>query len=70
MIPKQHLKNRTALLVITLLYSAISAMMFHHFGIKYVNDSHRYLEYAQELERVFSSTVIIFGLLVMSLSSF
>lgn len=44
---KIRFSNNHATLTITLLYALLSVFMFQRFGVKYVNDSHRYLEYAE-----------------------
>jgi hypothetical protein len=40
---------RSHLIIITLLYGIVAAISFQQYGVKYVNDSHRYLEYANTL---------------------
>jgi hypothetical protein len=41
------------LLTISILYSIVSLILFAHYGVKYVNDTERYLEYAQNLKAGF-----------------
>ena len=50
---KIRLSNKHALLTISLLYAVLSVLMFQRFGVKYVNDSHRYLEYAEGIRSGF-----------------
>lgn len=48
-----HLSTKMPLIVLSLLYCGLSIFLFNEFGVKIVNDSHRYLDYASNLENGF-----------------